>query len=59
MPGPRRVGFACVVRYHHGTMRLIPLLTAAQEKHGHLSEPVLRDLARTANVPLHLSLIHI
>jgi NADH:ubiquinone oxidoreductase subunit F (NADH-binding)/NADH:ubiquinone oxidoreductase subunit E len=34
-------------------MRLIPLLTVAQEEHGHLSEPVLRDLARTANVPLH------
>ena len=34
-------------------MRLIPLLTAAQETHGHLSEPVLRDLARAANVPLH------
>src|SRR5688572_26379395 len=34
-------------------MRLIPLLTAAQEEHGHLSEPVLRDLARAANVPLH------
>jgi NADH:ubiquinone oxidoreductase subunit F (NADH-binding)/NADH:ubiquinone oxidoreductase subunit E len=34
-------------------MRLIPLLTATQERHGHLSEPVLRELAREANVPLH------
>jgi NADH:ubiquinone oxidoreductase subunit F (NADH-binding)/NADH:ubiquinone oxidoreductase subunit E len=34
-------------------MRLIPLLTEAQHQHGYLSEPVLRELARTANVPLH------
>ncbi|HET6575481.1 MAG TPA: NAD(P)H-dependent oxidoreductase subunit E [Fimbriiglobus sp.] len=47
------MGVGVVVVYHHVTMRLIPLLTAAQETHGHLSEPVLRDLARAANVPLH------
>src|SRR5437899_9999221 len=34
-------------------MRLIPLLNAAQHKHGFLSEAMLRDLAREANVPLH------
>ncbi len=34
-------------------MRLIPLLIQAQATHGHLSEPVLRELAREANVPLH------
>ncbi len=34
-------------------MRLIPLLTAAQQEHGHLGEPTLRELARQANVPLH------
>ena len=34
-------------------MPLIPLLTETQHEHGHLSEPVLRELARTANVPLH------
>jgi formate dehydrogenase/NADH-quinone oxidoreductase subunit F len=34
-------------------MRLILLLTETQHKHGHLTEPVLRELARTHNVPLH------
>lgn len=34
-------------------MYLIPLLKAAQDRHGFLSEPVLRELALEANVPLH------
>jgi formate dehydrogenase/NADH-quinone oxidoreductase subunit F len=34
-------------------MRLIGLLTAAQEEHGFLSPDTLRALAREANVPLH------
>ncbi len=34
-------------------MRLIPLLNEAQHRHGYLSEPALRELARTAKVPLH------
>src|SRR5215211_2582337 len=34
-------------------MRLIPLLSDAQHRHGYLSEATLRELARTANVPLH------
>lgn len=34
-------------------MQLIPLLTAAQHKHGHLSESVLRELARAGCIPLH------
>src|SRR5947207_13448651 len=34
-------------------MRLIGLLSAAQEEHGFLSPDTLRGLAREANVPLH------
>jgi NADH:ubiquinone oxidoreductase subunit F (NADH-binding)/NADH:ubiquinone oxidoreductase subunit E len=34
-------------------MRLIRRLTELQEQHGHLSDEVLRDLARAENVPLH------
>jgi NADH:ubiquinone oxidoreductase subunit F (NADH-binding)/NADH:ubiquinone oxidoreductase subunit E len=34
-------------------MRLIGLLSRAQEEHGHLSPDTLRRLAREANVPLH------
>lgn len=34
-------------------MRLIPLLAETQHQHGHLSEIVLRELARAHNVPLH------
>jgi NADH:ubiquinone oxidoreductase subunit F (NADH-binding)/NADH:ubiquinone oxidoreductase subunit E len=34
-------------------MRLIPLLSAAQHEHGHLSEATLRELSKTHAVPLH------
>jgi NADH:ubiquinone oxidoreductase subunit F (NADH-binding)/NADH:ubiquinone oxidoreductase subunit E len=34
-------------------MRLIPLLSEAQHRHGYLSEATLRELSREANVPLH------
>jgi NADH:ubiquinone oxidoreductase subunit F (NADH-binding)/NADH:ubiquinone oxidoreductase subunit E len=34
-------------------MRLIRRLTELQAQHGHLSEEVLRELARVENVPLH------
>src|SRR2546421_7304035 len=34
-------------------MRLIPLLSAAQREHGHLSEATLRELSKAHTVPLH------
>src|SRR5688572_15850517 len=34
-------------------MRLIPLLSAAQDEHGCLSEATLRELSREHTVPLH------
>lgn len=34
-------------------MRLIGLLSDAQETHGYLSHDTLRSLAKRANVPLH------
>jgi NADH:ubiquinone oxidoreductase subunit E len=34
-------------------MSLIPLLTAARHAHGCLTEPVLRQVAKDARVPLH------
>src|SRR3954470_16973353 len=35
------------------SMRLIPLLSAAQDEHGHLSEAALRELSKAHTVPLH------
>src|SRR6478752_7134782 len=34
-------------------MRLIGLLTRAQQQHGYLGQDTLRELAKEANVPLH------
>ena len=34
-------------------MRLIPLLSAAQDEHGYLSEATLRELSRKHTIPLH------
>src|SRR5262245_65568754 len=34
-------------------MRLIPLLTQAQNEHGYLSESTLRELSKKHTIPLH------